>query len=287
VTLKFGFIGVGNIGMVMAKSILAAGIPLTVYDKNRSALEEIAAAGAVCMRSCREVMATSDAVISMVRDIPQTQEVLFGKEGLWEEAKAGRIIILASTLGGNYVRKIYRKGKEKGIKVIDVGVTKNIPTNEIGQFTLTVSGDEDAIEKCWPVFAAMGRKIFRAGKSGNGQNYKLINNMVAFNLGTLLHECLNVGLKAGLDLKMMLDVMQEGTGASWMANSLRQRLDVPGLPQRFTVSNAMPRKFINKDQELAMELAEQVGAQIPLAKLIAQIDEEKVYDAYIKYLRRH
>ena len=287
-TLKMGFVGVGDIGNVMARSILKAGIPLTIYDLNKEAVDKVVAEGAAAAGSCKELMETSDAVISMVRDIPQTEEVVFGKDGLWEGAKEGSIIILSSTIGPYYPRELYEKGMKKGVRVLDIGVTKNIPTNEIGQFTLMVSGDDDVIDTCWPVFEAMGRKVFRAGKIGNGQAYKLINNMVAFNMGTVIHECLNVGLEAGLDTKMMLDVMEEGTGGSWMANSMlnmlnsgRRRMPPPPPP----ADGSPPPKFINKDQVLAIEMAEQLGAEIPVAKLMEELDESKVYPAYTKDMR--
>jgi 3-hydroxyisobutyrate dehydrogenase-like beta-hydroxyacid dehydrogenase len=287
-TLKMGFVGVGDIGNVMARSILKAGIPLTVYDLNQEAVDKVVAEGAVAAGSCRELMEASDAVISMVRDIPQTEEVVFGKDGLWEGAREGSIIILSSTIGPYYPRELYEKGREKGVRVIDIGVTKNIPTNEIGQFTLMVSGDDDVIDTCWSVFKAMGRKVFRAGRIGNGQAYKLVNNMVAFNMGTVIHECLNVGLKAGLDMKMMLDVMEEGTGGSWMANSMRARIEsgVRRMPPPPPPADGSPtQKFINKDQVLAIEMAEELGAEIPVARLMENLDESKVYDTYTKYMR--
>ncbi|HEY93557.1 MAG TPA: NAD(P)-dependent oxidoreductase [Dehalococcoidia bacterium] len=287
-TLTMGFVGVGDIGNVMARSILKAGIPLTVYDLNKEAVNKVVAEGATAADSCRELMEVSDAVISMVRDIPQTEEVVFGNNGLWEGAKEGSIIILSSTIGPYYPRELYEKGKEKGVRIIDIGVTKNIPTNEIGQFTLMVSGDNDVINTCWPVFEAMGRKVFRAGRIGNGQAYKLVNNMVAFNMGTVIHECLNVGLKAGLDMKMMLDVMEEGTGGSWMANSMRTRLEsgmrrIP--PPPLPADGSPPPQFINKDQVLAIEMAEELGAEIPVARLMENLDESKVYETYTKYMR--
>ena len=287
-TLKMGFVGVGDIGNVMARSILKAGIPLTVYDLDKEAVDRVVAEGATAAASCRELMEVSNAVISMVRDIPQTEEVVFGKDGLWEGVKEGNIIILSSTIGPYYPRELYEKGKGKGVKVVDIGVTKNIPTNEIGQFTLMVSGDDDVIDTCWPVFEAMGRKVFRAGRIGNGQAYKLVNNMVAFNMGTVIHECLNVGLKAGLDMKMMLDVMEEGTGGSWMANSMRTRLEsgarrMPPPPP--PTSGSPPPKFINKDQVLAIEMAEELGAEIPVAKLMENLDESIVYEEYTKFMR--
>jgi len=287
-TLKIGFVGVGDIGNVMARSILKAGIPLTVYDLNKEAVEKVVAEGAGAAGSCRELMEVSDAVISMVRDIPQTEEVVFGKDGLWEGTKEGSIIILSSTIGPYYPRELYEKGKEKGVRVIDIGVTKNIPANEIGQFTLMVSGDDDVVDTCWPVFEAMGRKVFRAGEIGNGQAYKLVNNMVAFNMGTVIHECLNVGLKAGLEMKMMLDVMEEGTGGSWMANSMRSRLEsgmrrMPPPPP--SSDGSPPPVFINKDQVLAIEMAEELGAEIPVARLMENLDESKAYEAYTKFMR--
>ena len=287
-TLKMGFVGVGDIGNVMARSILKAGIPLTVYDLNKEAVDKVVAEGATAAGSCKELMEVSDAVISMVRDIPQTEEVVFGKDGLWEGAKEGSTIILSSTIGPYYPRELYNKGKEKGIRVMDIGVTKNIPTNEIGQFTLMVSGDDDVIDTCWPVFEAMGRKVFRAGRIGNGQAYKLVNNMVAFNMGTVIHECLNVGLKAGLDMKMMLDVMEEGTGGSWMANSMRARLEsgirrMPPPPP--LADGSPPPRFINKDQVLAIEMAEELGAEIPVARLMENLNESTVYEAYTKFMR--
>ena len=287
-TLKMGFVGVGDIGNVMARSILKAGIPLTVYDLNKEAVDKVVAEGATAAGSCKELMEVSDAVISMVRDIPQTEEVVFGKDGLWEGAKEGSIIILSSTIGPYYPRELYNKGKEKGIRVMDIGVTKNIPTNEIGQFTLMVSGDDDVIDTCWPVFEAMSRKVFRAGRIGNGQAYKLVNNMVAFNMGTVIHECLNVGLKAGLDMKMMLDVMEEGTGGSWMANSMRARLEsgIRRMPPPLSPTNGSPPpRFINKDQVLAIEMAEELGAEIPVARLMENLNESIVYEAYTKFMR--
>jgi len=286
-SLKIGFVGVGDIGTPMAKSILKAGIPVMVYDLNKEAVERMVAEGATEANSCRELAENSDAVISMVRDIPQTEEVVFGKDGLWEGVKEGSIVILSSTIGPYYHRELYAKGKEKGVKVIDIGVTKNLPTNEIGQFTLMVSGDDDAIDRCWPAFEAMGRKIFRAGAIGNGQAYKLVNNMAAFNIGTVVHECLNVGLKAGLDMKMMLEVMREGTGDNWMARSISNRLAsgmrMPSPPP--PPDGSPPPKFVNKDLVLAREMAEKEGASIPVAKCMDEVEEAVEYDSYTKAMR--
>ena len=97
-SIKVGFIGLGNMGMPTARSLVKRGLPVTVYDVRKEVVEEIVALGAKSAGSCREVAAVSDVVISLVRDIPQTEEVIFGKDGVWEGIKKGSIIIITSTI---------------------------------------------------------------------------------------------------------------------------------------------------------------------------------------------
>ena len=88
-SVKVGFIGMGNLGMVMARSIAKKGFPITVYDLRKEAVDEMVALGAKAAGSCREVAENSDIIISMVRDVPQTDEIIFGKDGVWEGVKKG------------------------------------------------------------------------------------------------------------------------------------------------------------------------------------------------------
>ena len=292
-SIRVGFIGMGNIGMPMARSIAKKGLPVTVYDLREEAVEEMKSLGATAAGSCREVAEASDAVISMVRDIPQTDEVIFGKDGVWEGIKEGSIIIISSTIGPTYCQELYAKAKDKGVKVIDVGVSKSVPSNEEGQLTLMIGGDEDAVKRCWPIFEAMAKYIFHVGGIGKGQAYKLVNNMAVFNIGTVTRECLNLGLKAGLDLKMMIDVMNVSTGGSWglqnMAHMMKSGMRMappPRPPASAPGVKAPPPKLGNKDMELAMEMAESVGANIPVAKFMDELDTASAYDAYAAAMRR-
>jgi len=290
-SIKTGFIGMGNLGMVMARSIANKGIPLTVYDLRKEAIEEMVALGATAASSCREVAEVSEVVISMVRDIPQTDEVIFGKDGVWEGIKKGSIIIITSTIGPAYCRDLYSKAKEKGVQVIDIGMSKDIPTNEEGQLTLMIGGDDDAIKKCQPIFEAMGKHIFYVGGIGNGQAYKLVNNLAAFNIGTVTRECLNLGLKAGLDLQKMCEVMTVGTGGSWMVENMAKmfkagmRMAPPPSPPPTPGTQPAPQRMGNKDTELAMEMADAVGAKVPVARFMDELDMA-VYDAYSATMRR-
>jgi len=287
-SIKVGFIGMGNMGMPMARSIVKRGIPLTVYDLNKEAVEEMKSLGAAAARSCREVAEASDAVFSMVRDIPQTDEVIFGKDGVWEGIKEGSIIIISSTVGPTYCQELYAKAKEKGVQVVDVGVSKSIPTNEEGKLTLMIGGDDDAVKRCWPAFEAMAMHIFHVGRTGKGQAYKLVNNMAVFNLGTVTRECLNLGLKAGLDLQTMIDVMQVSTGGSWVLMNMGHMLKSGRLmprPPAPPPGQTAPRKLGNKDMDLAIEMADAVGANVPVARFMEELDTGKAYDAYSKKMQ--
>ena len=281
----------GNLGMVMARSIAKKGIPITVYDLRKEAVEEMVALGATAAGSCRELAEASDAIISMVRDIPQTDEIIFGKDGVWEGIREGSIIVLTSTIGPDYCRELYAKAKEKGVQVIDVGVSKSVPTNEEGQLTLMIGGDDDAVKQCWPVFEAMAKYNLYLGEIGAGQACKLVNNMMGINIGTLIRECLNAGLKAGLDLQKMMEVMSVSTGSSWMLQAMASmrksgaRIAPPPSPPPSPPGAKAPEDIGSKDKRLAMELAEAVGADVPIAQFLETLDTS-VYDAYSAVMRR-
>ena len=158
-SIKIGFIGLGNIGLPVARSLAKSGLPLIIYSRHKKVAEEMEALGATAAKSSREVAAVSDIVISVVLDIPQTEEVIFGKDGVWEGIKEGTTIVISSTIGSEYCQKLYARAKERGIQVIDAVLSKSGPTNEEGGFTLMVGGDEDAVKRCWPSFHTRYKKM--------------------------------------------------------------------------------------------------------------------------------
>ena len=116
--LKLGFIGLGNMGMPMARSLLKAGFPVTVFDLRPEALAEIRTQGAVIAGSPAEVAKSGEIIISMVRDESQTEEVLFGRSGVWEGIRAGQVIIISSTVSPGFAAK-YMPGPKTGSQCDD------------------------------------------------------------------------------------------------------------------------------------------------------------------------
>ncbi len=287
-SIKVGFIGLGDIGLPMAKSLARKGLPLTVYSRRKEVAEEMKSLGAAAASTPREVAAASDIIISVVRDIPQTEEVIFGKDGIWEGIREGAIIVISSTVGSEYCQKLYARARERGIQVVDAALSKSGPTNEEGGFTLMVGGDEEAVKRCRPVFEVMAKHIFHLGDVGMGQTYKLVNQLATNCIGTITRECVNLGLKAGLDLQRMLDVLRVGTGNSWSLENLNYRVKSRKLHPAAEAPAPKPPRGDHgpKDRKLALELAEKVGANTPLLRFVDGLDAESAYEAYTALMRR-
>jgi L-serine 3-dehydrogenase (NAD+) len=283
---RAGIIGVGDMGMAMAKAIVKE-LPLTAFDLSRKALDEIGALGANIAGSPREVGTVSDAVITMVNNIEQTEAVLFGENGAVEGLGPGKTVIISSSIGPDYPREAYARLKPRGIDVVDCAISDATgPMHaRIGELTLMIGGDAAAVEKCRPVFDAMGKQehTFYLGEIGTGQTYKLINNLATHNLGVLNREILNLGLAAGLDLDRMIEVMGASTGGSWilwyMGATMRARREAVarGEPVKVPQSNG-PRKPGEKpplalEKRLVMEMARKLGVPTPIGDFIdGQVD---------------
>jgi 3-hydroxyisobutyrate dehydrogenase-like beta-hydroxyacid dehydrogenase len=293
-SITIGFIGLGNMGMPMAKSLVKNGFLLTVYDLRKEAVEEIVSLGATPASSCRDVAAAGDVIISMVRDVQETDEVIFSKGGVWEGIKEGSTVILSSTISPAYCRDVYVKAKEKNVNVIDCAVSDPSGQSHIlGGLTLFIGGDKDVVKKCSPIFQALGKNIFYLGTIGKGQACKLVHQLNAFSISTVTRECLNLGLKAGLDLKTMVEAMSAGLGSTRglqnMAETLRTgkvvTTPVRPPPSGSTGAKALP-PMGNKDKQLAFEMARELGVETPICRFIDEIDTA-LYEAYSNAMKQY
>jgi 2-hydroxy-3-oxopropionate reductase len=124
--LHVGFIGLGLLGLPMAKCLARGGFGMTVFDLRQDAIDELVALGAQPASSCKALAQASDVVITMVRDIPQTDEVLFGADGAWDGLRQGSVVVLMNTLSPAYCRSVYERGKERGIHVVDAPVAERL-----------------------------------------------------------------------------------------------------------------------------------------------------------------
>jgi 3-hydroxyisobutyrate dehydrogenase len=292
---RVGFIGLGNMGIRMARSLAKEGFPLTVYDLRQEPIDELRNLGVSGARSSREVAEASDVIISMVWDVPQTDEVIFGKDGVWNGIKKGASIIISSSIGPEYCRKLYARAKERGVRVIDCCVTGRDPLNGYRPMTLMIGGDEDIVKQCWPIFEALGKNIFYLGGIGSGQAYKLVNNMTGRHISTAIQEGLieglNLGLKAGLDLPKMIEVMCAGAFARNIQNlGLKAGMDSQKIFETIGAPGTKPpgsQAHRMDELDYTREMAEAVGAKMPICQLIDELDAAGTYDSYYALMKQY
>ena len=289
-TLKVGFIGIGNMGMPMAKSLVKNGFPVTVFDLNQNAVAEIKTLGASAAGSPRELSRSCDSIISMVRDESQIDQIIFGQKGVWEDITEGKTIIISSTASPAYCRQLYAKAAARKVRVLDAPVTDPSGQKHIlGGLTIMVGGDKDVVDQNWPIFQAMGKNIFYMGQIGNGQVCKLVHQINAFNIGAVTRESLNMGLKAGLDLKTMVEALSQGLGSTrglqTMAQNLKERKS-SSSPQTSAARPAIGNMGM-RDRVLALELAKEVGAEMPVADYIQELDSSLLYQAYSSAMKEY
>jgi 3-hydroxyisobutyrate dehydrogenase-like beta-hydroxyacid dehydrogenase len=289
-TLQVGFVGIGNMGMPMAKSLLKNGFVVNVFDLNKIAMAEITLLGALSTGSLRDLAMRSDPIISMVRDEADMDNLLFGREGLWEGLRKESTLIISSTVSPNYCRNLYNRAKARDVNVIDAPVSDPSGQNHVlGGLTIMVGGDQAVTEKYWPVFQAMGTTVLYLGRIGNGQVCKLVNQINAFNIGDITRESLNMGIKAGLDLPTMVEALSSGLGSTRGLQNLALMLKSEhsqsphSSPPKLQTSGQLGMK----DRSLAIALGQEVRAEMPISNFIRQLDSEALYQAYSAALAKY
>ncbi len=219
-----GFIGLGNMGLGMARNLQKAGFPLVVYDVKPEPLQEVRKAGAVLAVSPREVARKARISILVVLNFPQIEEVVFGKEGMSEGLKPGDILIASSTIAPAQIQSLGKKLEPVGVKVLDAPISGGKEGAQAGTLSIMVGGEKEGFEKCRKVFEAMGKNIYHLGPLGSGLILKLVNNLLVAVNNLAVAEAVTLGTQAGLDPQKILEVIPKSAGDSWMFRNRAYRM---------------------------------------------------------------
>jgi 3-hydroxyisobutyrate dehydrogenase-like beta-hydroxyacid dehydrogenase len=209
--MDIGFIGLGNMGAHMARRLLEAGHRVVVYDTRQEAIGELAARGAVAARSPAEVADAAETVMASLPTPDVVLKVATGPDGVIEGKRVRRFVDL-STTGAVMAQRIFKLLAARGIVQIDSPVSGGVRGAEKGTLAVMASGPLAEIAAIEPALAVIG-KIFILGEHpGAGQTMKLVNNVLSATAMTATSEAMVTGMKAGLDPRLMLDVINAGTG---------------------------------------------------------------------------
>ena len=209
---RVGFIGLGSQGGPMARRIIEAGYPVTLWARRPVTLEPFADTSAKTAGSPAELAADSDLVCVCVRDDADTEEVV---DAVLGGLAAGGVIAVHSTVHPDTCRRLADRAQARGVRLIDAPVSGGAPAAEAGRLLVMAGGDEETVDACRPVFASYGDPIVHLGPVGAGQVSKLLNN-AAFtaHLGVAM-SLLALGRSLGVDQLRLADLISHGSGNSF------------------------------------------------------------------------
>ena len=253
--MRVGFIGLGAMGNPMAANLQKAGYQLTVHDIRREQGRNLEDSGATWARSPAEAAVRSDVVLLSLPGPPQVESVVLGKNGVFAGLAAGGACIDTSTNSPAVMRRIAEAGASRGIQVLDAPISGGIWGARDASLTVFAGGEEAAFEKYRPLFQCIGKTVVHMGPLGSGNVAKLVNNLIMYINFIGACEGMALGVKAGLDPRILLDVIKPSMGHStFMERTMKLSLD--GKPLHFVTDGAV------KDMRLCVELGRELS--VPL-----------------------
>lgn len=263
--LRIAYIGLGLMGKSMARNLLKAGFPLTVYNRSRAAVEELAEEGASAAASVLEAARQADIVFTNLPDSPDVEQVALGSGGVIEAARPGMIFVDNSTIKPATARKIAAVLGQQGVSCLDAPVSGGDIGAREGTLTIMVGGDVEALETVLPALQAMGTKITHIGGPGAGQIAKAANQIMVAAQMVAMGELLVFAQKAGADPRKVVEAIKAGAARCWT-------LDVK--PQRLFAGNRSPgfkARMQAKDLNIVLETAREYGAPLPSLAVDSQL----------------
>jgi 3-hydroxyisobutyrate dehydrogenase len=260
-----GFVGLGNMGLGMARNILRAGFPLISYDVREEPLRAIEGMGGQRAKSPREVSERARIAFVVVLNYPQIEQAILGEHGLQEGVKPGDVIVPMSTISPFQVKRLAQDLENRGIQILDAPISGGKEGAEAGTLSIMVGGDKTAFERCLPIFQAMGKNVRHLGDLGSGMAMKLVNNLLVAVNGLAVAEAMTLGKKAGLDPQAILEIIPKSAGDSWMFRNRAPQM----VSRDFTCRGELD--ILVKDLGYILEMGQSVKAPLFLSAVAREV----------------
>jgi 3-hydroxyisobutyrate dehydrogenase-like beta-hydroxyacid dehydrogenase len=260
--MDIGFIGLGNMGFPMARRLVEAGHRVVAYDTRREPLDKLVALGAERAASVREVADRAETVMASLPTPDIVQAVAVGKGGLIEGNRVRRFVDL-STTGSVMAAKIFDTLKEREIVQLDSPVSGGVNGAEKGTLAVMVSGPRKEVDAVEPALKVIGKVFFISEQPGAGQTMKLCNNFLSAAAMAATSEAMVMGVKAGLDPRVMLDVINAGSGRNTATEDKFPKRVLPG-----TFNLGFTSGLMSKDVGLALSEAKALGVPMDVGDAV-------------------
>ena len=267
-TLKVGFVGLGTMGIGMARNLAKAGFSLTVSTRTPGKAEKFARelGGSVQgAGSPEDVARASHIVVSCLPDAPEVEEVHLGERGTARGAGPGTVVVDCSTIAAEAARSIAERLAKAGVAFLDAPVSGGQKGAAEGTLSFFVGGDSLALEKASLVLSAMGKRITHLGPSGAGQLGKATNQIVVAGTLVAVSEAMAFAAKVGLPLPDLHAALMGGAASSWMLDVLGQKMIARDFKPAFAV------KHQQKDLAIVLATARASGVPLPGVALAHQL----------------
>ncbi|OEH92973.1 NAD(P)-dependent oxidoreductase [Bacillus solimangrovi] len=267
--MKVGFIGLGNMGLPMAKNLLAAGYD--IYGKNRSSKKEetFAKEGGKTGMSIEQMAQNLDVILTCLPLPEDVEKVYFSKEGLLENGHEGLILVDHSTVAPELNQKIATAAAKKGIEFLDAPISGGNFGAEDGTLTIMTGGKKEVFNRVKPLFDVMGENIYHIGDTGSGSVVKLLNNLMVSFHTQATSEAIALGKRMGVDTDLIFEILN----ASYAQSRIFERHYQNFIAKEdYTAGFAI--KLLHKDMRIAEQMAKNANMELPIgSQLTSRLKE--------------
>jgi 3-hydroxyisobutyrate dehydrogenase-like beta-hydroxyacid dehydrogenase len=260
-----GFVGVGRMGGPMAGRLLDAGHSLTVFDTSADAIAPLKARGAAVAASAEEVASSAEVVMMSLPTPPIVQAVSLGEKGILRGSRVKTLVDL-STTGPSVAKVVAAAAGEKNVAWLDSPVSGGVGGATKGTLAVMVSGPKPTFDEIEPLLKVFGKTFFVGEKPGLAQIAKLANNLLAASALVLSSEAMAMGVKAGLDARVLIDIINAGSGRN---SATQDKFPQAILPGTFDFGFATGLSY--KDVRLCIDEAEAMGVPMVAGAAVRQM----------------
>jgi len=254
---RVGVIGLGKMGLPMARRLAERGFSVIGYDVTLAALKAAAAAGAQPVNSPKAVAATADLVIVAVGFDQEVEAVMFGENGVMAGAGDGTIVAIASTIAPRTMKKIAARLPAKpAVALLDIPLCRGEGAAQEGKLLIMGGGDKAAFDACRGAFSAFADSIFHLGPAGAGQVGKMVNNLILWASISANEEGLKLGAALGVDREALRVALLDSSAANW---SLATRPEEKPMP------------WAEKDMTIVLKEADAARLAVPLCGVVKEV----------------
>ena len=262
---QIGFIGLGNMGLPMARNLIKAGHTVTGYDLSTAASDRFASDGGVAATALDMACMGADAIITMLPAGKDVRDVYLQRGGVLASAQQDALLIDASTIDVETARAVAAAAQVNDLSMVDAPVSGGVAGAEAGTLTFMVGGSDRAFERAKPILEAMGKTVVHAGGPGSGQAIKICNNMILGVSMIAVSEAFVLAEKLGIDPQKLFDIASKASGQCWaMTSYCPVPGPVPTSPANRDYQAGFTAAMMLKDLKLAQDAAKSSGAKVPI-----------------------